>query len=283
VLGVLVTLLLDSRTASPLFDDNVLNRIATDASKKYRDAVKLLEHDEREEAREREKEREKGGKEEGKKKKKPSHPGNVTLETMFDEVTARLKQAYPGHIHDDTTWVFNCAGGFKTGMRILHASLTEYVIFWGSAVHTVGMSGRHAGEFHDFLMTGEFRQWKEGTVEKKWYCPGEHIYHGRWRGSIVELTEDTWMLEHMVGIIPWSLPFGLADSILSNQDFITVGKTLWTYARLVTSELLQGKLRWCSYNRAHMHRKAMRRRKTEGIRSNIEAPLLPPVVDWPGG
>jgi len=50
------------------------------------------------------------------------------------------------------------------------------------------------------------------------------------------------MLEHMVGIIPWSLPFGLADSLISNQDFITVGKTLWTYARLVTAELLQGKI-----------------------------------------
>ncbi|KAL6079592.1 Sigma non-opioid intracellular receptor 1 [Balamuthia mandrillaris] len=169
--------------------------------------------------------------------------GILTLEDMFTNVTRALQQEYPDHIFADNEWVFNCAGGFKTGMLILHASLTEYVIFWGSAVHTVGMSGRHAGEFHDFLMTGSFGQWKEGTVHKKLYQPGDHVYHGRWRGSVVELAEDTWMLEHMVGIIPWSLPFGLADSVLSNQDFITVGSSLWTYARLVGYELLlQGKI-----------------------------------------
>eukprot|EP01098_Paradermamoeba_levis_P009115 TRINITY_DN3782_c0_g1_i3.p1 TRINITY_DN3782_c0_g1~~TRINITY_DN3782_c0_g1_i3.p1 ORF type:complete len:216 (-),score=51.86 TRINITY_DN3782_c0_g1_i3:96-743(-) len=167
---------------------------------------------------------------------------HLPLEEQFANITAELKKAYPGHIHDDTHWVLNCAGGFKTSMIILHASLTEYVIFWGSAVRTTGMSGRHLGTFHDFLMTGRFRQLKEDQFKPKDYFPGDHIQHGWLRGSLVQLDEDTWMLEHMEGVIPWSVPFGLADSLLSNQDLPTVVMTIARYATLVVRELLQGKI-----------------------------------------
>lgn len=38
------------------------------------------------------------------------------------------------------------------------------------------------------------------------------------------------------------LPFGLADTLTSTLDFLTLGKTLYTYGKLVIFELLQGKI-----------------------------------------
>jgi len=100
-------------------------------------------------------------------------------------------------------------------------------------------AGRHAGEFHDFLISGQFTQWEEGTFESKKYTRGSDVFHGRWRGSVVELDADTWMLEHMTGIIPLSLPFGLADSLMSNLDVITVYKSMTQYARLTIKEIFR--------------------------------------------
>lgn len=36
----------------------------------------------------------------------------------------------------------------------MHASLTEYVAVWGSAVDTTGHSGRNWAEFHDWIISG---------------------------------------------------------------------------------------------------------------------------------
>jgi len=162
----------------------------------------------------------------------------LSLTQMFENITKELQQAYPGHVTDTEPWIFNCAGGFKSGTKILHISITEYVIFWGTAVQTHGMSGRHFGDFHDFMMTGQFTRWKEGTYETKKFGPGEYIVHERWKGSVVALEEGTWMLEHFVGFLPWSLPFGLSDSLISNLDFLTVFRSLWACARLTLGELV---------------------------------------------
>jgi len=165
-----------------------------------------------------------------------ANPGNV--EAIFDAVLRGLQETYPQRIFNDSDWVFNCAGGFRTGMKIMHASITEYIIFWGSAVDTVGMSGRHFGDFHDFLISGEFTQWLEGNVKSKKFYPVEHVVHHRLHGSVVQLRAGTWMLEHFVGFIPTSLPFGVSDSIFSNMDLVTIAKTFYQYGRLVLYELL---------------------------------------------
>lgn len=133
---------------------------------------------------------------------------NMSLEETFANITAELKFHYGPHITTSEEWQFNCAGGFKSAMKILHISITEYIMFWGSSVSATGMSGRHFGEFHDFIISGEFTQWKEGTVETKTYGPMGRVHHGRYKGSVVSLKPGTWMLEHFVGFLPTSLPFG---------------------------------------------------------------------------
>lgn len=61
-------------------------------------------------------------------------------------VSTHLSPRYPGRIlpDEDLQWVFVNAGGWMGSMCLLHASLTEYVLLFGTAVDTGGHSGEEA-------------------------------------------------------------------------------------------------------------------------------------------
>ena len=63
----------------------------------------------------------------------------------YTKIHKEIKEQYPGHIlnEEDLQWIFMNAGGWMGSMCLLHASLTEYVLFFGSAVDTVGHSGNY--------------------------------------------------------------------------------------------------------------------------------------------
>ena len=138
--------------------------------------------------------------------------------------------------------VFNNAGGAMGQMKLLHCSITEYVILFGTPIGTEGHSGRYGTEVYDFMLDGEMWCYHPGEFERAIYKPGDAAYLGPDKAKGYAVPSHAWMLEYSRGIIPTMLPFGLADTVFSTLDRKTVGRTLWQYGKLVVKELAQGKV-----------------------------------------
>nr|BAC05307.1 unnamed protein product [Homo sapiens] len=138
---------------------------------------------------------------------------------------------------EELQWVFVNAGGWMGAMCLLHASLSEYVLLFGTALGSRGHSGRYWAEISDTIISGTFHQWREGTTKSEVFYPGETVVHGPGEATAVEWGPNTWMVEYGRGVIPSTLAFALADTVFSTQDFLTLFYTLRSYARGLRLEL----------------------------------------------
>ncbi|RMF15972.1 MAG: hypothetical protein D6761_06980 [Candidatus Dadabacteria bacterium] len=169
---------------------------------------------------------------------------NRSLDDKFDAITEALAERWPGHIDTGPRrWIFNNAGGAMGQMCLLHASLTEYLIFFGTPIGTEGHSGRYATDVWDFMIDGECQVYVEGELERtSAVAGGPYLHLGADRAKGYRIPDHGWMLEYARGPIPTMLPFGLADTLVSTLDWTTLRRTLVDYGRLVTREILRGKI-----------------------------------------
>ncbi|CAN2390784.1 cell death in response to hydrogen peroxide [Pristimantis euphronides] len=157
----------------------------------------------------------------------------LDYEVAFSKIVLELRRKHPGHIlpDEDLQWVFVNAGGWMGSMCLLHASLTEYILLFGTAVDTSGHSGRYWAEISDTILSGTFRQWKEGTTKSEIFYPGDTIVHEVGEATAVQWSAGTWMVEYGRGFIPSTLGFALADTFFSTQDFLTFYYTVRVYTK----------------------------------------------------
>ncbi|WVQ85773.1 hypothetical protein IAT38_007940 [Cryptococcus sp. DSM 104549] len=174
----------------------------------------------------------------------PSAP-NATI--VIDSVIHGLANDFPQarwatNWEDRREWVFNNAGGAMGSMFQLHASLTEYVIIFGSAIGTEGHSGRHTADDYFHILHGKQTAYEAGALEPEVYYPGD-VHHMR-RGVVKQygMIPETWALEYAQGWIPLMLPFGFADTFFSTLDVITLFHTVRITGREMIMNLLQGKI-----------------------------------------
>jgi sigma non-opioid intracellular receptor len=162
---------------------------------------------------------------------------------MCEAVIEGLAARWPDYIEKKQDWVFNLAAGATGMMTVLHGSMTEYLILFGSSIGTEAFSGRYHLDIWDWVISGEMWTYTEEVFHTRQVTrPGEGARLARGSAKGYRIKEDTWMLEYARGFVPTALPIGLGDAVLSAQDVRIVSKTVRNYGRLVVRSLLQGKL-----------------------------------------
>ena len=152
---------------------------------------------------------------------------------MFEIFGREMDKRYPGVIDHGQPWIYSIAGGAMIQMKLYFASLTEYIMIWGTPIGSEGHSGRHFTGFWDTVIDGETWYYGEGQFEKRVYKPGDRVYVGRNQARAMNFTDGVWAVEYARGPLPLSIPFGIADELLSTLDFSTAVQTLAVYAGLV--------------------------------------------------
>ncbi|KAK9450546.1 ERG2/sigma1 receptor-like protein [Limtongia smithiae] len=167
--------------------------------------------------------------------------GNTTA--LFVDINKRLREVYGDNVNEfnNDDWMFNNAGNAMGAMFIQHASLSEYLIFFGTAIGTEGHTGVHPSNDYFFILEGEQRAHALGNPEPEIYRPGDMHWLHRGYAKQYSMPSTTWALELAQGWIPGMLPFGLADIVFSTLDFGTFIRTAYFTAKAMGESALRGK------------------------------------------
>lgn len=156
---------------------------------------------------------------------------------MFNVFADALEERYPGVLDRGQPWIYSIAGGAMIQMKLYYASLSEYIMIWGTPINAGGHTGRHLCGFWDTVIDGETHYYAEGQFEKTIYRPGDRIYVGPGEVRGMDFTSGVWAVEYERGPLPTSIPFGLADVTFSCLDWLTAAQTVSLYADLVCQSL----------------------------------------------
>ena len=157
---------------------------------------------------------------------------------MFDAVAQALDTRYPGRIARERDWIFNTAGGATGSLTFLYASLSEYLIFFGSPIGAQGFTGRYSFvEDWFWILEGEVWYASEGATDREVYKAGDEVRLGKGAAKVYRIVDNAWALEYARGAIPTMLPFGLAHTMFTTLDYRLAFRTMWIYGGHVMRSL----------------------------------------------
>ncbi|ESK84108.1 c-8 sterol isomerase [Moniliophthora roreri MCA 2997] len=146
------------------------------------------------------------------------------METDRDRHGVSVKQ--PPRISER---VFNNAGGAMGAMYIIHASIIEYLIVFGTPLGIEGHSGTYPGDNYFNILVGEQWAFYPGELEKRVYRPGMVNHLPRGKNIQYKMHKGCFALEYQRGWIPPMLPFGFGDTFTLTLDFEVLWRTVkWT-------------------------------------------------------
>ncbi|KAJ7680499.1 ERG2/sigma1 receptor-like protein [Mycena polygramma] len=165
---------------------------------------------------------------------------------MIQHIVTNLTLTYPSNQiklnADSSEWMFNNAGGAMGAMYIIHASITEYLIIFGTPLGTEGHTGLHTADDYFHILVGEQWAFLPGALEMERYTPGSVHFLPRGTAKQYKMHEGCFALEYARGWIPLMMPFGLADIFTSTLDLPTLYRTVRITGREIIRNLFLGKI-----------------------------------------
>jgi len=162
------------------------------------------------------------------------HPTQSQAKLLGD-----IRRKYSSHVlpPTDPNWFTLSAGGLRTKIFLIHVSMTEYMAIIGSPMSTAGHAGFHWMNQSCTVLTGSLQRFKDGPqLTREDFGPGEHVRFGMFEGSVVEFSDETWLLCYGRGFVPATAPYVTLNALTSSVDPLSPAQLLFTCTRSMGRE-----------------------------------------------